>query len=362
MKKLLIAATGLLLAGGTLASAVGLDPVSGSVSNSDCRPDAPPAQGGPAPQAQPPQAVPGTDLEAGGAAPAAPARTRARVAGTQRTFIPPGTPEGEDAERLYGLTTSPLADVWQVVGAKQPRVDLDLTEVPAPEALKRVFEQAKVGYRLDADVPREARVTVKAQNIQLHTALNLITEAAGVGWTVEQKLAAALTLPEDTSKEERAKLLAEAAVVTYRVGKTISTRTLLPRMLFHGKEGVVAPSLQLSETLVPFTVYGREERSTFTCPHCKQQSTMVRVKQQPKCPKCARVYQPEWQFCPADGTRRPAPPGEWRFCPACGKQVMPEKAEDPGEPSERATPAPGRRGEGESPLEPVAHTEAGGRS
>jgi hypothetical protein len=55
--------------------------------------------------------------------------------------------------------------------------------VPVPEALKQVFAQAKLEYELDADVPADKRVTARAEAVQLGTALDLVTQAGGVGWT-----------------------------------------------------------------------------------------------------------------------------------------------------------------------------------
>jgi hypothetical protein len=69
-----------------------------------------------------------------------------------------------------------------------------------------------------------------------------------------------------------------------------------------------------------------EERSTFTCPHCNGKATVIGQRQQPKCTKCQRAFQADWQFCPADGTPRPPAPGAWRYCPLCGKRVELEKA------------------------------------
>lgn len=244
-----------------------------------------------------------------------------------------------EVERFFDITGSPAGSVLDLFGAANKiRVNLDFDNTLVRDALTQIFDQAKVTYKLDTDIPADQRITVRARNVQLHTALNLITEAGGVGWTLEQKLAATLTIPPDASKAEKEKRVTEALSGTYHVGKTITTRSQITRVLLNGTESVFSPSLRLSDTLVPYTLYGKEERSTFTCPHCKQQSTMVRVKQQPKCPRCSRVFQPEWQFCPADGTRRPAIPGEWRFCPACGKPVMPEKAEDRNEPMGQAAP------------------------
>ena len=55
------------------------------------------------------------------------------------------------------------------------------------------------------------------------------------------------------------------------------------------------------------------QRSTFTCPHCKGQVTILRQKKPAQCSKCGRSFEGDWQYCPFDGTKRPA--SETRFPP-----------------------------------------------
>lgn len=266
-------------------------------------------------------------------------RTVGRAPGAETRKPVPVSPETRARiEKFYGIPVAPTAtwlDVFSAGG--NARVSLELENTPVREALKHIFDQVKVPYTVDADVPGEARVTVKARDVRFHTALNLITEAAGVGWTVEQKVA---------RQADPLQRIAAAGAGTYRIGKSVQGGMALSRILLHRDGSVTAPALKFTDSLIPYAVWGREERSTFTCPHCKAQSTLVRVKNQPKCPKCERTYQPDWQFCPADGTKRPAPPAEWRFCPSCGKQVQPEKAQESGKllggltPTLPETPAP----------------------
>jgi hypothetical protein len=84
----------------------------------------------------------------------------------------------------------------------------------------------------------------------------------------------------------------------------------------------VAPNAPLT---IPYVWSMQEQRSMFRCPHCKGQATVLRKQEQPKCEKCARPFQSGWQFCPADGAKRPAAVGEWKFCPFCSKKVDGEK-------------------------------------
>jgi hypothetical protein len=72
---------------------------------------------------------------------------------------------------------------------------------------------------------------------------------------------------------------------------------------------------------------GVETRTSVTCPHCKGRVTAIRTRTAPSCPKCSRVFQSNWEFCPADGTKRPEDKSEWKHCPLCGKEVDFSKAE-----------------------------------
>ncbi len=72
---------------------------------------------------------------------------------------------------------------------------------------------------------------------------------------------------------------------------------------------------------------GAETRTSITCPHCKGNVTAIRTRTAPKCTKCSRTFQAGWEFCPADGTKRPAENNEWKHCPLCGKEVDFSKAE-----------------------------------
>ena len=82
-----------------------------------------------------------------------------------------------------------------------------------------------------------------------------------------------------------------------------------------------------------------EIRSTFTCPHCKQQVTVVHQRQAPECDTCGRAFHDDWQFCPFDGAKRPASAGiDWQFCPLCGKSVKEEVKTDGSKPETK----PGR--------------------
>jgi len=214
-------------------------------------------------------------------------------------------------------------------GGEDVRVDVDLKDATPREALKHVFDQTKLKHQVDEDVPDEPRITFTGKGIRLSTALSLIAEVAGVNWTIERRVsvkpapappaAGAPRVPQPPGSYE--------TTVVYRIGKKVS-----PSRMFFGSTLPALPGPALEGLLgeggmLNVLTRTREERSTFNCPHCKGQTTMIRVKQRASCPKCSRLLQDDWQFCPADGTKRPAAPNEWRYCPICGKNVpVPEKA------------------------------------
>ncbi len=194
------------------------------------------------------------------------------------------------------------------------RVSLDVQDLLVTDALKQALQSAGKEFILDPDLPAERRVTLKAQDVKLSTALDLITQSAGAGWRVELR----------------------DGKPTYRVGKSMRTAfgtvglnfsEIRPETLREQLLNVPEITRQFIPHVNNLYLFGAdEERSTFHCPHCKGQTTMIRQRQQPKCTKCSRVFQKDWQFCPADGSKRPAAPSQWKFCPHCGKEVKPEKA------------------------------------
>jgi hypothetical protein len=263
------------------------------------------------------------------AAPAPPKRGLRKPAAPRprappRPSGPPGVTPAEQAElrRQQGLLrpadgeASPFlqfADLFR--GGEGPRVDLDIDAKTVADAVDEIFTalKDKAEYALEPDVPNDVRITVRAKNVRLSTALDLVADAAGIRWGREIK----------------------DGKTVYRLGKKV------PPLMTPGRQSILPPNVEEAvrnfRNVVPLEPNGsvnipfrqlykfslEEERSTFNCPHCKGQTTMVRVRQQPKCTKCSRVFQGDWQFCPSDGAKRPASPGEWRHCPLCGKQVDP---------------------------------------
>ncbi len=92
--------------------------------------------------------------------------------------------------------------------------------------------------------------------------------------------------------------------------------------LYQWSADTISPQNYSSYSTLLSGVKVTEEHSTFTCPHCKQQVTVIHQHAAPKCEKCSRVFHDDWQFCPFDGAKRPATAGiDWQFCPLCGKSI-----------------------------------------
>ena len=176
--------------------------------------------------------------------------------------------------------------------------------------------------QIDEDVPKDARVTLEATNVRLGTVLDLICQAGGVNWRAEMK-------------DEKS--------VVYHVGKTVQPRgavtfTLADTMklpngtTFQPLSPDKLKELRITPDGTAFlngysSAFG-ERRSTFTCPHCKGQATVIRKVTAPECPKCGRAFRADWQFCPFDGAKRPATAAsDWKYCPICGKRVEMEKSD-----------------------------------
>ncbi len=260
-------------------------------------------------------------------------------------------------------------------------VSPDVKNLPVREALKQIIGKADVVYDVAADVPKDIKVTLKADKITLTTALNALIESTGLGCTATNNTTVTVNNGKQTTTTK----------ITYHITKTKSgplsrSMPVLDNLTYdhpvaHRFETRVIPdgahnvtiqkdTAELQKTLTEietstplfrkltgeaseqtakdlvatvtqglnglkvfsvnkgndtdalrYLVTATEERSTFTCPHCKEQVTVIKKHTTIKCPTCGRGYQDDYKFCPFDGTKRPADSSKWSFCPHCGKSI-----------------------------------------
>jgi DNA-directed RNA polymerase subunit RPC12/RpoP len=214
-------------------------------------------------------------------------------------------PQRTLSSRLQWSTAMPTA-----------RVDLDLDNVPLRDALKALFDQAKQEFVVEKDVPEDSKITLRVKNVAFATALNAILDQAGVHSYQSVEMQAKDKTPKTTFHITKGKV---ARNYVSRLLNGAHAFTWSPSNLHDFTLG--APTALPSNPLI-YGYSATEQRSTFTCPHCKRQVTVLRQKQTPKCPQCGRTFQSDWKFCPFDGAKRPADnAAEWQFCPYCGKRV-----------------------------------------
>ena len=97
---------------------------------------------------------------------------------------------GGSGSALRSLTIGP--EMYQFANSFGPRlpaqtVSLNLKNTPVRDALAKMLGDAKINYVLDDDIPGDKRVTVSVSDVQISTALDLITQSAGVSWTTETR-------------------------------------------------------------------------------------------------------------------------------------------------------------------------------
>lgn len=176
------------------------------------------------------------------------------------------------------------------------RIVVDVDNAPIRRAVAEILQKGapEVTAQVDSDVPEDARFSLRAKNVELGTALELIGQAAEAGWRLERK--------DNRTTLRLGRSLKNHASLRFSGGDVVQGLTFTP-----------SPAIAVN----PFML----ERHTFTCPHCKRQATHMRPRDASPCGKCGRPFQSTWQFCPYDGTKRPTAASDWRFCPHCGKEV-----------------------------------------
>ena len=305
---------------------------------------------------------------------APPADTNARV--DYSVIVPTNGQNAYHGNLLRGSTAPVQSNV---------RVNLNLRNARLKEAIKQLSKQTKQEFVLEDDAPADARVTVVAKNIRLNTALDMLTDATGLNWNQQtikksdsKETTVVFHLGKKISRDDfwqrssvspfinnvgpwngqnsnftpnfqftpgtnnsnlkldfapalkgNLNLDTKPNFVSPDTGTFQNRATLLQSKpnnlpILQSEPYNLATNIRVGDTLLN-SIGINEVRSTFTCPHCKNQVTVIHKPESPKCEKCGRVFHDDWQFCPFDGAKRPAGTDtDWQFCPICGERIKPD--------------------------------------
>jgi hypothetical protein len=200
------------------------------------------------------------------------------------------------------------------IGGQEPRINIDISELPIRDAIVKVFKSTRFDYGFTDDLPKDVKVTLKVPNVRLSTALNMITEAGGVNWTKELRIAADASVPKMFYRIQKAPVSSQMVFVGPRGLEGNSVIKIGPgRNLIDFDTKTLGMSFIMPET-----------RSKFKCPSCDGTVVAYRPRTVTHCETCHRAYRESEKTCPRDGTRRPTPAKPWKFCPLCGKSVKVE--------------------------------------
>ncbi len=178
------------------------------------------------------------------------------------------------------------------------KISVNLNNVTVQDGLKKIFEQAKQLYILDSDLPMSKTISLQMPEVPFNTALDVMTQTAGINWSREVRYA-------NDSK---------APVLTYRITKAPRGSAMAVfhpfagtqddgKVLFEYNSGGAPLALadndgirKLISIMIP------EERLTFTCPHCRG--------------KVAAAKPPRKETTASKSINY-----HWKFCPLCGKKI-----------------------------------------
>lgn len=179
-------------------------------------------------------------------------------------------------------------------GGQDVRVNLDIDNLPVRDAIRRIFKETKLDVTFDDDLPKECRVTLKVPNARLSTALDMVTDAAGVNWCTEMRI-----MGDEPPKAvyRIQKSPAHGVSIFVKTDETGHPKVFSP--LIGGSPGTMPDGVQHSTKSLKITSLVTEERSRIKCPHCKGVIT---------------VYRPKSKDGQDKNASKP-----WKYCPFCGK-------------------------------------------
>ncbi|MEP6753954.1 MAG: hypothetical protein ABJA67_00515 [Chthonomonadales bacterium] len=181
--------------------------------------------------------------------------------------------------------------------ARTQRITIDLNNVEFIQGVKATFAAAKQDFDLDSDLPKNLQLNIRLTNVPLFTALDAITQPAGVSWTREVRV----------GKDSPPKIV-------YRVGKTVGNSSMV---LFTSNSHLPSEKMQAIQISSGSTAYGisdpmdvkkivsvllPEDRMVFNCPHCHGK---------------VATYKETYDTVSKAGNVN----YRWKFCPLCGKPI-----------------------------------------
>ncbi len=232
--------------------------------------------------------------------------------------------------------------------ALEKKVNLELENATVLDAVTLILKNAGLPAQVvaEGDLPDAPRLTVRGVQASAQTALELVTEAGGVGWRLEDGRDGKLVFRlgkslQGWSVTPYAYFLtagnsfvlrqapADTPALNVQPGQAKPPAVAQPQKNVRPgyapmiqRKNLINPGFQVDPSIYQkYDLTWSNRLATFNCPHCQGKTQMVVQEQQVNCPQCKRALQAGWQFCPVDGTKRPATPGQWKFCPLCGKEV-----------------------------------------
>ena len=210
--------------------------------------------------------------------------------------------------RVRGLS----APAYYMNAARLPSktISLDLKNVAARDAVVKVLEEAKLDYVINDDFPQDAKLSLSVSGVQVSTALDLITQSAGVRWAAEKR---------DNKIIVRVGRKVTGSNLYYR-GNGSGTSFELNGLEFNtdgdSPSIFVTPNLPTMPALpaapIIYQYRTSEQRSTFTCPRCGKKTTVVQKST-------------VGGAAAKTGTKTTGHE-DWHYCPYCGKKVSDQSA------------------------------------
>lgn len=230
-------------------------------------------------------------------------RVQSSTAAAARMQALGAQPKDDRPDSIFQFLRTSLG--WSGLGLPDKKVDLEVQDANVRTAFEQLAKQAELDVVVEAGVDMERRATILAKSLPLAASVEALAAIYQVSWIHE-------------IRDGKARL----RIMKGRPG--LLSAFTRPGALLEGVPDAgrfFSLRMQPGPDGVAYVLGAREKRASFECPHCKGKVTLVQSSEAVRCAKCGIPFQENWQFCPRDGTRRPAAQPAVRFCPLCGKEV-----------------------------------------